>query len=153
MIAPGHGPVFKASREYLKTFESRTGKLLGFFDRLLPDSEKWAGIDPFWVRFVPYQQSVKTGEKFHVEVRVRNYKEDVVNGEISLKLPRKWTSEPVARFAELMPGKETGVPFDILAPVSWNGSQRLAIAADIQLDGNPLGQIAETIVSLGDNDF
>ena len=52
-----------------------------------------------------------------------------------------------------MPGKETGVPFDILAPVSWNGSQRLAIAADIQLDGNPLGQIAETIVSLGDNDF
>ncbi len=49
LIAPGHGPVFKASKEELKTFEGRTGKLLGFFDRLLPESEKWADIDPFRV--------------------------------------------------------------------------------------------------------
>ena len=105
------------------------------------------------MRFVPYQQSVRPGEKFHVEVRVRNYKEDVVNGKISLELPRKWTSEPVARFVELMPGKETGVPFDIIAPVNWHGRRRLAIAADIQLDGNPVGQIAETIVRVGDEDY
>jgi len=86
-------------------------------------------------------------------VRVRNYKNNVVNGKISLELPRKWTSEPVARFVELMPGKETGAIFDILAPVNWNGRQRLAIAADILLDGTPVGQIAETIVRVDDNDY
>ncbi|HEB32823.1 MAG TPA: hypothetical protein ENI15_18415 [Spirochaetes bacterium] len=78
---------------------------------------------------------------------------NVVNGKISLELLRKWTSEPVARFVELMPGKETGVSFDIRAPVNWTGSQRLAIAADIQLDGTTVGQIAETIVRVDDNDY
>jgi glyoxylase-like metal-dependent hydrolase (beta-lactamase superfamily II) len=153
LIAPGHGPVFKVSKEELKTFEKRTKKLLGFFDSLLPESEKWAGIDPFWVRFVPYQQSVRAGEKFQVEVRVRNYKDEVINGKISLVLPLKWFSKPVAGFVELKPGKETGVSFEILAPVNWKSRQRIAIAADVQLDGSPVGQIAETIVRVDDNDY
>jgi glyoxylase-like metal-dependent hydrolase (beta-lactamase superfamily II) len=149
LIAPGHGPAFKASARYLKTFENRTQKLQAFFDRLLPESEKWEGIDPFWTRFIPYQQTVKPGKKFSVEVRVRNYRNRAVKGKIVLKLPHQWTSEPAEGFMELGSKNETGVSFEILVPLNWQGRHRLAIAADLYLDGESVGQIAESIIRVG----
>jgi glyoxylase-like metal-dependent hydrolase (beta-lactamase superfamily II) len=146
LIAPGHGPVFKASGRYLKTFESRTRKLQAFFDRMLPESEKWEGIDPFWTRFIPYQQTVDKGKKFTVEVRVRNYRNSAVKGKIALKLPHRWTSEPASRLVELLPLGEASAAFDIGVPSDWQGRKRLAIAADLYLEGAPVGQVAETVI-------
>ncbi len=148
LIAPGHGPVFHVTKDDLMTFKYRSQKLQVFFNRLLPESEKWAGIDPFWVRFIPYQLKVKVGESFNIEVHIRNFKDKTVSAGVRLELPMFWISEPMNQHIKLNPNGETWTTFKISVPEEWNGPSRLAIVADIILDDVPIGQVAEAIIHI-----
>jgi hypothetical protein len=83
------------------------------------------------------------------EVRLRNYGDHPVAAAVRLAVPRSWEREPVAREL-VLPAGGTGVArFTLRVPRDfWWPASRVAIAADVTLDGRRVGQVAEGVVDL-----
>jgi glyoxylase-like metal-dependent hydrolase (beta-lactamase superfamily II) len=155
IIAPGHGPAFDVTRADLEAYRVRQQEQTSRWEGLLPDEGDGParstnyGLDPKWASFYPYQAHADGDGRVDLEVRVRNYDRRAASAKVELRLPRAWDREPAAQEVEL-PEDGTGtarfklrVPADFWWPVS-----RIAIAADLTIDGRRLGQVTEAVVDL-----
>jgi hypothetical protein len=155
IIAPGHGPAFDVTRADLEAYRDRMAEQTRQWEGLLPEAsdgpgrEPGYGLDPRWATFYPYQMHTDADGRLATEVRLRNYGDRPVAAAVSLAVPRDWERAPAA--CELvLPAGGTGVArFTLGVPRDfWWPASRVAIAADVTLDGRRVGQVAEGVVDL-----
>jgi glyoxylase-like metal-dependent hydrolase (beta-lactamase superfamily II) len=150
IVAPGHGPVFSPSSAQIEAFKQRSIELDRLYHRLLPESEKWAGIDPYWIQITPYQIITRPGDGFRASLKVRNYSSEMASAIVELCLPPNWYSTPENQHICIPANAESTSFFDVLVPADFNGLPRLAISADVTLNGKRIGQFAEAVVTIRD---
>jgi glyoxylase-like metal-dependent hydrolase (beta-lactamase superfamily II) len=155
IIAPGHGPAFGVTRADLEAYRQRMVAQTGHWEALLPEEgdgpgrEASYGIDPRWASIYPYQMHADDEGRVSLEVRVRNYGGSAVAAEVGLRLPRAWEREPGQQQVELPPNGTGTARFVVRVPRDfWWPVSRVAIAADVSVDGRRFGEIAEGVVDL-----
>jgi glyoxylase-like metal-dependent hydrolase (beta-lactamase superfamily II) len=149
VIAPGHSPPFPVTREMAEAFAAKMRRQDQFFHDLIADPDPDVGLEPSWVRLVPYQALAAPGQSRAFELRVRNLRKRPVRIQAALVLPSGWTAAPPKLELTVAPGETGKAAFSISVPRSWSGTySRVAIAADVMADGRYMGQIAEAVVDI-----
>jgi len=107
------------------------------------------GMDPSWVQIYPYQAIATAGQPCRLELRVRNHRSHAIDVQIALCLPGGWKCEPAEVRMNVHPDSSARSNVDILVPHSAGSPwTRKAIAADVKVDGEYVGQIAEAVVDV-----
>ncbi|HEX2185242.1 MAG TPA: hypothetical protein VHN78_07035, partial [Chloroflexota bacterium] len=160
IIAPGHGAAFPVTRANLVAYRDRMLEQTRHWEAILPglDSgpgrEASYGLDPQWASITPYQLRLDDDGRVGLSVRLRNYGQQGMVAAVSLKLPRTWEPVPQRQQLEVGPGATGVARFTVRVPRDfWWPASRVAIAADIAVDGRPLGQLAEAVVDLEPRHF
>jgi glyoxylase-like metal-dependent hydrolase (beta-lactamase superfamily II) len=147
IIAPGHGQPFAINREMALRFEEKMRRQDRFFRELIADPDTDFGLDPSWAHIFPYQSVATPGGTLRLELRVRNHRSRPIDVEAILVVPSGWAATPASiRFTvgARVSGRSS---VSVRVPPGWRG-QRLAIAADVTVDGRYLGEIAEAVVDV-----
>lgn len=149
LVAPGHGKPFISNKADLEDLKRRLEKQQEYFRSVIADRDCNFGLNPSWVRLYPYQLLARTGSGSTVELRVRNYRTQPMRLEAALVLPAGWKASPDVLHLTIPPGEEGKEGFLLTIPEAWDRSRpRLAIAADLMVDGQYLGQVAEGVVDV-----
>jgi hypothetical protein len=82
-----------------------------------------------------------------LELQIRNHHRESILAGAYLVLPDGWGFSPERAETRIEPGATGAMAFSVGA---GKEAGRLAIAADVSIDGRPLGQVAEAIVKVAD---
>ncbi len=148
LIAPGHGEVWAPLADELASFKRHTQQLQTLYRHLLPEDQRWQGINPFWVRITPYQIDVKRGKKAKLTVRVENFGDEPAQAKVAMAGARQTTFDPPEREARIGAGATKEFRFELSISQRYRGLPRVAIAADLEMDGERYGQVAEAFVKV-----
>jgi len=149
IVAPGHGKPFLSSKADLEDLKGRLEKQQHYFFDVIADRDCNFGLNPSWARLYPYQFLVKPGSRADVELRVRNYRSKPMEVQATLVLPPGWRSTPETVSFVAQPGADGKAGFALTVPDDWDRSKtRVAMAADLLVDGNYLGEIAEAVAEV-----
>jgi len=141
LIAPGHGAPFDVNRKMSEAFADRARRQDDLCRELIADPDTDVGMNPSWAYLYPYQAVGTPGESFPIELRIRRS----VAVRAILVLPKGWTASP----REVSIRGDGKAVFTVKIPAGWHGSEsRVAIAADMMVDGRYVGQIAEAVVDI-----
>lgn len=149
IIAPGHGKPYIANKSDLEDLKRRLQKQQGYFSDVIAGPDSNFGLNPSWARLYPYQLAAKPGSTSVLELRVRNYRSQPMRLEAALVLPKGWKASPPVASLQIPEGKDGKTAFSVRIPEDWDPAKsRVAVAADIAVDDQYLGQIAESVVDL-----
>ena len=152
VIAPGHGPAFDVTRADLEHYAQRMRTQQEHWEDLIAGETNY-GLDPAWSAIYPYQSRVAPGSAFTVEVRLRNYGAAPTSAIVALRLPRPWEPDADSRQLDVAASGSGVARFTIHVPADFTWPYpRLAIAADVTVDGQQLGQITEAVVDVTPQD-
>ena len=148
VLCPGHGGAFNVTQSDLQRYLQRMEGQRDAFVALLPDDAPNQGLDPSWASIYPYQIECTPGDEVAVEVRVRNYHDKPRQIVAELVAPGGWRCQPRQAAATVAAGATAALAFTVAVPddALTTGPARPAIVADLTLDGQRLGQIAEAVV-------
>ncbi len=149
LLAPGHGKPFVANTDDLKDMERRLKLQQRYFHNVIADPDCDFGLNPSWARLYPYQMLAQAGSDAPLELRIRNYHPKPMHVEATLILPPGWVFAP-RTLDFTVPAASAGTGnFRISIPGDWDRNQpRVALAADLIVDGQYIGQVAEGVVDL-----
>jgi len=142
VVAGGHGMWIEVGPSSMATLDSYSKETKRLFESLLPHWQR--GINPAWARLVPYQCPVTSDGTFGIALQLFNYEEAAIEVEARLVLPPGWTSSPSVGHCEIAGNDSGGVVFTVCAKEI--PSVPLAISADITINSERLGEIAEAAV-------
>lgn len=154
LIAPGHGAPFSVDRRMSEAFAARAIRQDELVKDLIADPDTDTGLDPGWVHLYPYQAVARPGQSTQLEFRIRNLRRSTINAAMMLVLPKGWRSSPARVRLRALPGETASAKVSVTVPASWRPSSsglaasRVAIAADVVMDGRYLGQIAEAVIDV-----
>lgn len=149
ILCPGHGEPFLLDMNMVADFRTKVMKQDEFCRSLIADPDTDVGMDPSAIEIFPYQSLVTPGESCHYELRARNHRKRAVALKIRLILPDGWTSQPAITTLNVAALSEGRSPVEIKVPhITRTPQHRIAIAADVLVDGRYLGQIAEAVVEI-----
>ena len=149
IVAPGHGKPFLSSTADLEELKGRLEQQQKYFSDVIADPDCNFGLNPSWARLYPYQLLVRPGSSTEIELRVRNYRSKPMQVEAALILPPGWKSSPetVSFTAEPLVDGRHG--FALSVPENWDRSKpRVALAADLMVDNEYLGEITEAVADI-----
>jgi glyoxylase-like metal-dependent hydrolase (beta-lactamase superfamily II) len=149
IVAPGHGKPFLSNKTDLEELKGRLEKQQKYFSDAIADPDCNFGLNPSWARLYPYQLLVKPGASVDVELRVRNYRRNPMQVEAALTLPPGWKVSPQTATFTALPQVDGRAGFTLSVPANWDRSNpRVALAADLVVDGQYLGEIAEAVADV-----
>lgn len=149
LLAPGHGKPFVANTDDLKEMKRRLEQQQQYFYDVIADPDCDFGLNPNWARLYPYQLLAQPGSDAPLELRIRNYRKTPMNVEATLVLPPGWVFAPRTLQFQVPAASEGRASFRISIPADWDRNQpRVALAADLIVDGQYRGQVAEAVVDL-----
>jgi glyoxylase-like metal-dependent hydrolase (beta-lactamase superfamily II) len=149
IVAPGHGKPFLSNKADLEELKQRLENQQRYFSAVIADPDCNFGLNPSWARLYPYQLEVKPGSRAEVELRVRNYRTKPMQVEAALVLPPGWKASPQTLSLAAMPREDRSGGFIVEVPENWDrAKRRVAFAADLMVDGQYLGQIAEAVADI-----
>jgi glyoxylase-like metal-dependent hydrolase (beta-lactamase superfamily II) len=143
MLAHGHGGCHEVGRKKIGTLMERAKRTREMFEMLLPDPSE-LGVNPGWIRLVPYQSSVGTGQSIELNLEIHNYHRHTIRVEADLVLPDRWVSSPRAG-VQVESGETLRLPFEVRV---GQIPGMYAIAADLTIDAKRMGQVPEAIVTV-----
>jgi len=148
-LAPGHGEPFRVTREMLEGERTRMAEQKQIFEGLVADEATNYGLDPSWASIYPYQLMARRGGEMRLQVRVRNYRARASRMAASLALPAGWRARPELAHFQAAPMSAGVAYFVVSVPRDWPAHKpRVAIAADLTVDGHYAGQMAEGVVDI-----
>ncbi|HMQ33721.1 MAG TPA: MBL fold metallo-hydrolase [Chloroflexaceae bacterium] len=146
LVLSGHGAPLEPGPGYLDALAARGEALARLHRELLPpEALAWDG-GGFAATIAPYQLAARAGEPAELRVTVRNPHPRPALAEVRLSAPAGWLV-PGAITLALPPHGEAAAP---LALTPAGQARRARVLADITLDGRPLGQQAECLVTVRD---
>jgi hypothetical protein len=149
ILAPGHGRPFLIDRETAENFAEKAKKQDAFFSELIAGPAVNMGLDPSWISIYPYQLMILAGQTREIEIRVRNYQSSRVQIQAALVLPQGWRATPARVSFPVEANAEGKASASVAVPANWsNPLSRVAIALDVMLDDQYLGQITEAVVDV-----
>lgn len=147
LIISGHWNTVGVTDEIMRTLQKAGSEQIEIHELLLPiDQFDWncdnigAEIFPYHLEFSGQNQSQP------IKVRIRNPFTETKRARVQMVLPEQWKVTPLIRNTRVEPLAETVVEFVITVPRELC-VRRQPIAVDVTLDGRPLGQIAEALVT------
>lgn len=146
ILAGGHGMWLPVDRTTVRTLKERADSTKKMFEALVP-APATVGVNPGWIRFVPYQTTARSGESLNLALEICNYHDKKSNVEVRLILPKGWKSSPTVGSGQVGPGDVSRINFDV--KVGDGRPDRIAIAADVTINSKHIGQITEAIVNVG----
>ncbi len=148
LVAPGHGDVWVPRWDEFANFRQRTEQLQTLYRRLLPEDQRWQGLNPYWVRLMPYQLRLKKGARARLTVRIINFREEACPGTLTLVGPTGVSFEPATREVRLKARETRDIAFELHLSQRARVPSRFAIAVDVTLGDTAHGQVAEAFVTV-----
>jgi glyoxylase-like metal-dependent hydrolase (beta-lactamase superfamily II) len=146
ILCTGHDLQREVRPRVYKRFAEKSSQMTQLFETLLPGEANF-GLEPSWVQIRPYQSLAAPGDVLDLQVRVTNFHDRPATAEVTLALPAGWSCDPPVSGLEIGPGARGAAPFHVRIPESYAFPYpRVAIAADVTLDGRRLGQVTEATV-------
>lgn len=146
LLCTGHGLFSDFDPDAYQTFCENSERLSGHFETLLPADTGVIGIEPAWIRIVPYQIPVRPGGTSTVAVQIHNPLEKQASIRYRWMLPSGWTARPAEQEITLSADETSYQKIVIDVPDSFKiNFPKQAITLDVTLDENHLGQIAEAV--------
>jgi glyoxylase-like metal-dependent hydrolase (beta-lactamase superfamily II) len=147
VLCSGHGLFTNVVPDGYDLFLGNAERLSELFDTLLPKDSGILGVEPSWLQIYPYQIRGVAGKPIPVEVRVRNPLPAQAKVTFGWVLPEGWEASPNRGGLELAAGEQARLPFQLTLPAGRRFRYpKSAIALDVSLNGEPLGQITEAVV-------
>jgi hypothetical protein len=112
---------------------------------LLPLDEVDFGAEGFGARITPYRSAVAPGGELALDVEIRNPFAGPAEAIVGLAVPAGWVA-PEPRQVSLPAHGTDVVRFELRA--GPEPTRRARVAADLTVDGRPLGQQAEALVDV-----
>lgn len=153
VIAPGHGKPFRVTEQNFRNFALRATRQDDLFRELVADQDTDLGLDPSWLRIIPYQIEVRSGQATKVAITLRNLRRTPLSISARPVLPKGWSCSPsLVSFTAEAKGTATA-EITIQAPGMQVQNQskserRRALALDVVANGKYLGQISEAVIDL-----
>jgi len=147
LILGGHAQEIENTGEQIDRFADWSRRFRDALAEFSPYSAYEYLIDPYWVSFYPYQSLVRAGERFSLQVTVRNHYRQPKAVCLSLRAGPGWQIAP-ARMKKIMaPSSRWSEVFTISVPedaeARWYG-----LTADVVFDGSVLGEIFHCLVGV-----
>ena len=147
LVCPGHRELIpwdaRRAAEY-RDFIARKERVV----RDLLDDPADEGVDLWWARLVPYLRSVSPGDECAYRLLLRNNAERAVRLEARLLVPDGWRASDAFESLDLEAGARGELTLAATAPP--HPDVRRILTAEIRVDGESRGPIAEALVTVGD---
>ena len=145
LICPGHRDVIDCSKQQLDEYADFIARKERVFRNLVATPADHY-IDLFWARLRPYLASVVPGGRVDYRLMLRNNWPRPVTFTAQLEPPPGWHAGGPGCL-QLAAGERGELPLQATAPQQADGSRRL-LTVQLAADGEPLGPIAEALVSV-----
>ena len=145
LICPGHRDVIDCSKQQLDEYADFIARKERVFRNLVAEPADHY-VDLFWARLLPYLGTVGPGEQVEYRLMLRNNLERDATLSAELDPPPGWSSGGPAA-ARLRAGERAELTLRATSPETADGIRRL-VTAGIAVDGQPVGPIAEALVTV-----
>lgn len=145
LILSGHDLPLEPPAGYFDQLALRGEALARLHRELLPAAALGRGAEGFAAEIQPYQATVRPGAPLELAVSVRNPLPFATRAELRLAAPAGWVTPAPVALALPAAGEATVAVELVAAPTT---GRRAVVAAELTLDGKPLGQEAEAIISV-----
>jgi glyoxylase-like metal-dependent hydrolase (beta-lactamase superfamily II) len=147
LICPGHRDVIDCSKQQLDEYADFIARKERAFRNLVAEPADHY-VDLFWARLLPYLATVKPGQTVEYRLMLRNNLERDATYTAELDPPPGWSAGAAAS-VRLRAGERGEVTLEATAPAAGDGIRRL-VTAQIAVDGQPQGAIAEALVTVSE---
>ena len=147
LICPGHRDVIDCSKQQLDEYADFIARKERAFRNLVAEPADHY-VDLFWARLLPYLASVEPSGAVAYRLLLRNNLERDAIYSAELDPPPGW-SVGAAASVRLGAGERGEVTLEATAPAAGDGIRRL-VTAQIAVDGQPQGAIAEALVTVSE---
>jgi len=147
VLCSGHALFQDVDPSGYDLFYENAQTLTRHFETLLPEGMVERGIEPSWIQIYPYQSWGDPGAPVDLEIRAVNPDTVPSRVEVEMALPAGWTCEPERLRLEMAPRAHSSGKMRVAIPHDFPFRHpRVAIAADVTLNGERLGQITEAVI-------
>lgn len=119
------------------------------FGALFPWDHANYGLDPYWVRFDPYEQVVTPGSDVTIGVVLRNHSDTAQSASAQLVFPDSWDIAAPSRSALCPPRVDHTLSFRFTVPERME-SKRWVLTLDLTYAGRTLGVFREAILNVAE---
>jgi glyoxylase-like metal-dependent hydrolase (beta-lactamase superfamily II) len=150
LVLPGHGDAYDVDDSLYRIFERYEAVYRELHERLLPLEGNHFEVDARAAWLTPYRRRVDSATRLEYRATVRNPSPDRADITVRLVGPGGWDSDPVTtRIA----GRSEKVLTCSITPPTGTTCRRRAVALELFVDGEPFGQVAEALVTIGERFF
>lgn len=147
LIISGHWSTIEVTSEIITALEKGGSEQIEVHELLLPTNEFDWNCDHIGAEIFPYHLEFSGQNQTQiVQVKIRNPFKEARRGELRMVLPDGWKAMPITHKIQVEGLGEKIVEFVIRVHKEVQ-VRRQVIAVDVTLDGHPLGQIAEALVT------
>jgi glyoxylase-like metal-dependent hydrolase (beta-lactamase superfamily II) len=147
LIVGGHWPPREVTDAYLDRLLVDGKRLAELHRELLPLEDVDLGSEGTAARIEPYRATAAPGRKIELQVTVRNPFDRAATATVRVAVPDGWSVEPAVQEVALEAHAESSVT--VRVAVGATPVRRARVAADMTVDGVPLGEQAEALVDVG----
>jgi len=148
VLCAGHDLQREVRPHVYRRFAEKALQMSQLFEVLLPGEANY-GLEPGWTQIYPYQSLAQAGDTLNLQVRMTNFLPQATQAEVSLVLPEGWVATPAVGRLDIAPQQRGQTDFRVHIPDSYRFPYpRIAVAADVTLNGRHLGQITEATIEL-----
>jgi hypothetical protein len=101
-------------------------------------------MDYRWCHFYPFRSFSKDASEFEVDLVIRNHLFKEAGVEVTLRLPDDVVADKPSRSFSVPPKTAVSVPFRLRRQSDFG--RRRVVTADITINGNHLGEVAEALI-------
>jgi glyoxylase-like metal-dependent hydrolase (beta-lactamase superfamily II) len=148
LICPGHREVLPCTKQELDTYCDFIARKERVFCELVAEPADHY-IDLFWARLLPYLAVFQPAQTVDYRLLLRNNLQRPVTYEARLIGPSDWKLPGEFSSIDLAPGGRGELSLPATAPPQADHTRRL-ITAEVKVDGESQGQIAEALVTVRD---
>jgi len=150
LLLTGHTGALEVSRADLDEFVAWARALELVVGRLAPvPGLEDEALDPYVARFDPYRATVVAGSSHTTTVIVTNHADQPRPAVVRLRVPAAWRLKPPGGVSVDVPagGATASASFAIDVPAGTRPGRHV-LTADVDLDGEPRGELAETLLEV-----
>lgn len=146
LVCPGHRDVLTCNKVELDTYCDFIARKERIFRNLVAEPADHY-VDLFWARLLPYVATTTPASTTSYQLLLRNNLERVCTYQARLCVPPGWQTQAEFQSLQLQPGARGELQLQATAPSQADGIRRL-VTAEIKIDGQTQGEIAEALVTV-----
>lgn len=151
IVLQGHQPPMHTSEAFFQQIADWDKDYAELHRRLMPleDDETHFNLDSWGGWIWPYRTHLPAAEPFSVTVTVRNPLPQAATLAVQLVGPEGWSSEGISLSAEA----HTEVTCTLTMTPPDTLCRRQPFAVELTANGQPFGQVAEALITIGNTEF